>query len=79
MNKTKEYKIDYDSAKEEMLIRIIEKVEIDGEVFTKPARVASFRKFNTDDDGVKTTNEDFNSQIDEWTGVEDFIKTRYNS
>ena len=78
MEKTVEYDIIRDKDLKGLSIGIIESFIIEGERVSKPTRRRAFRKFNTDEQGNEIENENFEAEIDEWTGVEDFIKTRYN-
>jgi hypothetical protein len=78
METKKEYRISVDSDLKGLSIGVIESVVIDGEILTKPTRRCAFRKVLTDDNGVETINENFNKEVDEWTGEKDFIKNKYN-
>lgn len=52
--------------------------EVNGTKFYSELQRRAFRKQSTDENGNTIINPNFNSEVDEWTGVADFIFTKYN-
>ena len=78
MEKTKAYKISLSGDLQGLSIGIVENTIIDGEVYTKPVRRRAFRKVFIEENGAETINENFEAEVDEWTGEIDFIKNKVN-
>ena len=78
MEKNTEYRIEHDRDLKGLSIGIIESFVIEGEKVSKPCRRRAFRKFNIDDEGNETPNENYHAEIDAWTGEKDFIKNKVN-
>lgn len=52
--------------------------ESNGSKFYSELQRRSFRKYETGSNGSLILNPDFSSQIDEWTGIQGFLTSKFN-
>lgn len=52
--------------------------EVNGAKFYSELQRRAFRKQSTDENGNTIINPNFSSEVDEWTGVTNFITTQFN-